>query len=102
MQLKLAAIFSTAFFASVVFGAAAENQPRQFDGTFNFTQPCGSLNLTVLSFSTPLTLPCLENLTCNNTLTQTVPIPAPLSEFMGLEIDLGVSVIYYDCSEMLY
>ena len=102
MQFKVAAILSTAFFASGAFGAAAENQPRQFDGTFNFTQPCGSLNLTVLSFSTPLTLPCLENLTCNNTLTQTVPIPAPLSEFMGLEIDLGVSIMYYDCSGVSY
>ncbi|KAK7692581.1 hypothetical protein QCA50_004211 [Cerrena zonata] len=88
MQFKLASVVAAVFMAGSALAAAVET--RQL-GTGSLPgQPCGSLDLTVLGFKAPLGIPCLSGGTCSNTISQSLPLPAPLSGLAGLEVDLGI------------
>ena len=87
MQFKLATVVAAFTLAGSALGAVVEN--RQL-GTVAL-QPCGALDLTILGLKAPLAIPCLDNLACANSFTQSLPLPAPLSGLAGLEVDLGVS-----------
>ncbi|KAK7692582.1 hypothetical protein QCA50_004212 [Cerrena zonata] len=90
MQFKLASVVAAIFMAGSALAAAVEVQTRQLGAGSLFGQPCGSLDLTILGFKAPLGIPCLDGQACSNTFNQSLPIPAPLSDLVGLEVDLGI------------